>query len=135
MPGQEVITCWQNSSNLDDVGIVDLLLYALIFSFYDKIESMEEDKDPEGSSISHTGTCFIFSVRGIQFIGSSIEKLLFFNTSICILAFLQSFIWNILILAYFNKIRVSKTRKFAISNMKSFQLPLWLKRLRFQPPK
>ena len=40
-------------------------LYAIIFSFHDKIESMGEDKDPEDSSISHTGTFFLLSVRGI----------------------------------------------------------------------
>ena len=39
---QEVITYWQNSSNLDDVGIIYLPLYAIIFSFHDKIGSMEE---------------------------------------------------------------------------------------------
>ena len=35
------------SSNLDDVGVVALSLYAIIFSFHDEIGSMEEDKDPE----------------------------------------------------------------------------------------
>ena len=52
----EVISHWQSSSNLDDGGIVELPLYAIIFSFHDKIGSMEEDKDQENSSISHTGT-------------------------------------------------------------------------------
>ena len=66
----EVISYWQRSSNLDDGGIVELLssdypLYAIIFRFHYKIGSMEEDKDPENSSISHTGTFFLFSVRGI----------------------------------------------------------------------
>ena len=32
--------------------------YATIFSFHYKIGSMGEDKDPEDSSISHTGTFF-----------------------------------------------------------------------------
>ena len=50
----------QSSSNLDDGGIVELPLYAIIFSFHDKIGSIGEDKDPENSSISHTGT-FLFS--------------------------------------------------------------------------
>ena len=58
----EVISYWQSSSNLDDGEIVELPLYAIIFNFHDKIESMEEDKDPENSSISHTGTFFLFSV-------------------------------------------------------------------------
>ena len=53
------------SSNLDDVGIVHLPLYAIIFSFYDKIESMEVDKDPEDSNISHTFAFFLFAVQGI----------------------------------------------------------------------
>ena len=61
----EVISYWPNSSNLDDGGIVELPLYAIIFSFNDKIGSMEEDKDPEDLNISHTGTFFHFSVRGI----------------------------------------------------------------------
>ena len=37
------------------------------FSFHQKIGSSEEDKDPEDSSISHTGDFFLFSVRGILF--------------------------------------------------------------------
>ena len=45
---QEVITYLQNSSNLDEVDIVDPPLYATNFDFYDKIRSMEKDKDPEG---------------------------------------------------------------------------------------
>ena len=48
----EVISCGQNSSNLDDEGIVELSLYAIIFSFHDKIGSMVEDINPEISSIS-----------------------------------------------------------------------------------
>ena len=35
-------------------------MYAIIFSFYDKIRSIEEKKDPEDSSISHTGIFFFF---------------------------------------------------------------------------
>ena len=61
----EVITYWQYSSNLDDVEILDLSLYDIIFIFHDEIGNMEEDKDPKDSSISHTGTFFLFSVRGI----------------------------------------------------------------------
>ena len=56
----EVISYWQSSSHLDDGEIGELPLYAIIFSFHDKIRSMEEDKDPENSSISHTGTFFSF---------------------------------------------------------------------------
>ena len=41
----EVIFYWQSSSNLDDGGIVELPLYAIIFSFHDKIGIMEEEKD------------------------------------------------------------------------------------------
>ena len=88
----QVISYWQSSSNLDDGGIVVLPLYAIISSFYDKIGSMEEDKDPENSSISQTGTFLLSSVRGIKFFASSFEKRLFFDTSICILAILQSVI-------------------------------------------
>ena len=61
----EVILYWQSSSNLDDGGIVELPLHAIIFSFHDKIRIMDEDKDQENSSISYTGTFFFFSVRGI----------------------------------------------------------------------
>ena len=56
----QVISYWQYSSNLDDGGIVVLPLYAVISSFYDKIGSIEEDKDPENTSISHTGTFLLF---------------------------------------------------------------------------
>ena len=52
----EIISYWQSSSNLDDGGIVELPQYTIIFSFRDKIGSMEKDKDPENSSISHTGS-------------------------------------------------------------------------------
>ena len=52
----EVILYCQSSSNLYDGGIVEL--YAITFSFHDKIESVEEGKDLENSSISHTGTFF-----------------------------------------------------------------------------
>ena len=51
--------------NLDDVGIVDMPLHAIIFSLHYNIGSMEEDKDPEDSSISHNDTFFLFSVQGI----------------------------------------------------------------------
>ena len=59
---QEVITYWQNSSNLDDVGIVDVPLYAIILNFHNEIGSMEEDKQPEDSSIWHTGTLFLLEI-------------------------------------------------------------------------
>ena len=98
----EVILYWQSNSNLDDGGIVELPLYAIIFSFHDKIGLEEEDKDQEHSNIPYTGTFFLFSVRGIKFSASSAEKHSFFNRSICILAFLQSVVWiNTLILEIF----------------------------------
>ena len=75
----QIISYWQRSSNLDDVGTKELPLYAIIFSFHDIIKSMEEDKNPENSSVSHTGTFFLFSVRGIYFFSSSAEKRLFFD--------------------------------------------------------
>ena len=61
----EVISYWQSSSNLDDGRIAELPLYTINFSFHGQIGIMEEDKDPEKSSISYTGTFFLFSVRGI----------------------------------------------------------------------
>ena len=54
----EVILYWQSSSNLDGGGIVELPLYAINFSFHDKIGIMDEDKDQENSNISYTGTFF-----------------------------------------------------------------------------
>ena len=95
----EVISHWQ--SNLDDGGIVELRLHAIIFSFHDKIGIMDEDKDQENSSISYTGTFFLFSVHGIQFFASSAEKQLLLDRSICIVAFLQSVWINTLILEIF----------------------------------
>ena len=53
------------NSNLDDVEIEDLPLYAITLSFHDKIGSIKENKDSEDSDISNTGTLFLFSVRGI----------------------------------------------------------------------
>ena len=61
----EVVSYWQSSFNLDDGGIVELPLYAIIFSFQDKIGIMEEDKEQENSTISHAGTFFLFSLRGV----------------------------------------------------------------------
>ena len=61
----EVISYWQSSTNLCNGGIVELPLYAIIFSFHDKIGIMEEEKDQENSKISNTGTFFLSSVRGI----------------------------------------------------------------------
>ena len=61
----EVISYWQSSTKLDDGGIVELPLYAIIFSFHDKIGIMDEDKDQENSSISYTGAFCLFSVPGI----------------------------------------------------------------------
>lgn len=77
---QEVISYWQSSTNLDDGEILELLLFAIIFSFYGKIESIGEDKDLEDSRISHTGTFFFF-------LGASKKVYIF------ILGFLQSVIW------------------------------------------
>ena len=57
---QKVIFYRQSNSNLDDWWIVELPLYVIIFSFHDKIGSMGEDKGPEDSSISYTGTFFLF---------------------------------------------------------------------------
>ena len=87
------LCAWENSSNLDDGGIVDLPLYAIIFGLHDKIGSIEEDKDPEDSSIHILVSSLFISVREIWFIASCVEKLLFSDRSICIPAFLQSFIW------------------------------------------
>ena len=113
----EVISYWPSSSSLVDGWTVELPLYAIIFNFHDKIGSMGEDKEPEDWSISHTGIFFHFSVRGIQFFASSVEKRFLFDRTICILAFLQSVIWiSTLSFGIFKYIvRVFKARKFFIS--------------------
>ena len=41
------------------------ILDSVLFSFCDKTWSTEEDKDPEESNISLTGTLFFFSVQGM----------------------------------------------------------------------
>ena len=51
---------WENSSNLDDGAIVDLPLYSTIFGLHEKIESIEEDKDAEDSSIHLVVPYFFF---------------------------------------------------------------------------
>ena len=43
----EIISYWQSNSNLDDGGIVELPQYTIIFSFRDKIGTMEKDKPRE----------------------------------------------------------------------------------------
>ena len=56
---------WQNSSNVYDVGMVDLRLHAIIFSFIIKLETWSKTKDPEDWSILYTAIFFSYSVRGI----------------------------------------------------------------------
>ena len=56
-----------SSSNLGDRGMVELPLHAIIFSFYDKIGSMNESKNQENSSISHTGNFSFLGARSIIF--------------------------------------------------------------------
>ena len=61
--------------------MVDLPLSTIIFSCDDNIASMKEDKDPKDSSISHTGTIFLFLVQRIYFIAFLVKKCLFFDGS------------------------------------------------------
>ena len=82
----------ENSSILDDVWIADQFPWQKWKHW--------GAQNPEESNISHTGSSFLFSVREIQL---NIEKWLLFDRSICILAFLKSFIW-INILIYFENI-------------------------------
>ena len=56
---------WQNGCNFDDVGIVYLRLYAIIFSFVIKLETWRKTKDQEDWSIVHTGISFFYLVQGI----------------------------------------------------------------------
>ena len=56
----EVISYSQSSSNSDDRGIVELPLYAIIFSFHNKIGGMEEDKDQRIQAF-HIQVPFFFS--------------------------------------------------------------------------
>ena len=44
---QEVMPYWQSSTNLNDAAIVELPLFAIIFSFLGNIRSTGEDKGPE----------------------------------------------------------------------------------------
>ena len=107
----------------------ELPLYITIFCSHDKIGSMEEEKDLEYTSISHTGTFFLFLVRGMQFIASSAEKQLLFDISICILAFLQLVIWiNTFILEIFEQI-VLYTGNLSFQNMKTFQPPILIQNI------
>ena len=93
---------------------------------------MEEEKDLEYTSISHTGTFFLFLVRGMQFIASSAEKQLLFDISICILAFLQLVIWiNTFILKIFEQI-VLYTGNLSFQNMKTFQPPILIQNIFFR---
>ena len=76
-------------------------MYAIIFSFHDKIGSMKEDKDSDDF--------FLFLVRGILFIISSVEERLLFDKSLCILTFLQSCVGiNIFILEILGHIGFGK---------------------------
>ena len=59
--------------------MVDLPLSTIIFSYDDNIASMKEDKDPKDSSISRTGTIFLFLVQRIYFIAFLVKKYLFFD--------------------------------------------------------
>ena len=93
----------------------------LIFSCYDKTGSMEENKDPEGSSISHTGTCFIFSVRGINLlfllsrkVCSLIDPFVYWRFYKVLFETISLF-WNIWI-----NFKVVEARKFAITKHEIF---------------
>ena len=93
---------------------------------------MKEDKDSEDF--------FLFLVRGILFIISSVEKRLLFDKSLCILTFQQSCIGiNIFILEILGDIGFgkywlwgSKTWKFVISKLEIFSATIMIKILRFQ---
>ena len=126
----EVISYWQSSSNLDDGGIVELPLYAIIFSFHNKIGIMEEGKDQENSSISYIGTFFIFSVRGIQFLlplltnsCSLIDPFVFWGFYKVLFESIPLF-WK-----YSNNLQeCSKPGNFSFWNTKSFQPSILIKK-------
>ena len=99
---QEVISYWQNSSNLDDVAIGDLPLYAIIFSFHDKSGSMEEEKTQRTQAFHILVPSFFSQCERCNLLFLLFEKRLFFDRSICILGFFPSFIWtNIHVLEIF----------------------------------
>ena len=85
---------WQNRSNLDDVGLVNLPL----FSFHDK-------RGQKCRGLRYFTYQYLLSFLGassIDYCFLCYKKLLLFDRSICILAFLQISIWiNLLILEIF----------------------------------
>ena len=94
----EVVSYWQSSPNLDYGGIVELPLYVTSVSMI-KLESWRKTRE-----LKHFIYWYLLSFLGTRNVifASSAEKQLFFDRSICILAFLKSFIWiNTLILEIF----------------------------------
>ena len=134
----EVILHWQSSSNLDDGGIVELPLYAIIFSFHDKIGIMEKDKDPENWSISHAGTFFPFlGARSIIFCFLCWETVvLWWNhlySGVSTDCYLNQY-------PYFGNIEINckgvqSPEIFHFETWNLFSHQFWLKKLCFQKPK
>ena len=85
----EVISYWESSSNLDDAGVAELPLYAIIFSFHRiKLEAWRRTKTQRTQTF-HILVPFFFSRCEEYNFASSAEKRLSFDRTICILAFLQ----------------------------------------------
>ena len=98
-----------------------------------KFNALGEDKDTGDSGISQTDAFLLFSVLGILFISSSAEKLLFFDRSIYILAFLQSVTLNGNIWINSVGVQSQEMHHFETSNL--FNNRFWFKKRHCQPPK
>ena len=127
----KVILYWQNNSSLNDVGKVELPRYAIIFSFRDKIGCMGKDKDPENSSISHTGTFFFSRCEEYNLSlplmrnGCCLIDIFAFWHFYQVLYESIAWFWK-----YLNKLWVcSKPESLSFRNMKSFQPSILIKKI------
>ena len=126
----EVISHWQSSSSLDDGGIVELPLYATIFSFLIKLEAWRRTKIQRTQAF-HILVPFFFSwCEKYNFVfpllrnGCSLIKPFVFWRFYRVLFESIPLFWK-----YWNKLQgCSKPRNFSFRNMKSFQPSILIKK-------
>ena len=127
---------WQRSSNLDDRWIVELSSYAIIFKFHDKIESMGEDKDPEDSSFSYTGTFPFSRCEEYNLLLPLLKNGCFLIDPYVFWRFYKVLLESIpLFWIWINCKSVQSQEIFHLETWNLFSHQFWFEKLRFQPPK
>ena len=137
MQCQELILYWQTNSNLNDVEIAELSMFAIIFCFHDKIESMEEDKNPEDLRTLNSGSFFHFRCDKYNLLlpllrnSFSLTDPIVFSRFYKMVFESKPYFGNILINC--KDVQRPEICHFEIWNLCSHQF--WFKKLHFQQPK